>query len=401
MDTAVEPVTDANVWDRFNVLWHLLFTATVVVPVIIALTSGELTPRSRWVVVLSAAALLTAHWLVPARHPQWWERRLGPLTIYWALACALIAVLATQHPSFVIILYGLYPLLFMTLGWWGMVPIVGVTALVGWALGGWSSGQAMITNLLTTAGLALLIAIFVNAISGQSEQRRAALAQLAATREELAESARQRGVLAERERLARELHDTVAQGFASVVTQLESAEQALDATGGDDDALRAAREHLAKARLTARDSLTEVRRSVRALRPDLLEGASLPDALARLVRRWSADAGVPAELRSTGEPVPLPAEAEHALLRTTQEALTNIARHARASRAIVSLSYLGDMVTLDIDDDGVGFSPDPRPGADAGFGLVGMRERVEAIGGRLTIESAAGQGTTIAVAVPT
>ncbi len=118
--------------------------------------------------------------------------------------------------------------MFMTLGWWGMAPIVGVTALVGWALGGWGSGPAMITNLLTTAGLALMIAFFVNAISKQSEQRRDALIQLAATRAELAESARQTGVLAERERLARELHDTVAQGFASVVTQLESAEQALE-----------------------------------------------------------------------------------------------------------------------------------------------------------------------------
>ena len=282
-----------------------------------------------------------------------------------------------------------------------MVPIVGLTALVGWALGGWGSGPAMITNLLTTAGLALLIAVFVNAISRQSEQRRDALAQLAATRAELAESARQTGVLAERERLARELHDTVAQGFASVVTQLESAEQALEPFDG----LRApdvvvAREHLGRARRTARESLTEVRRSVRALRPDLLEGSTLAEALDRLVREWSAEAGVPAETRVTGQPGPLSAETELALFRATQEALTNIGRHAAATRAVVSLSYLGGTVTLDIDDDGVGFTGPARPGLDRGFGLVGMRERVEAAGGELIIESSPGQGTTVAVSVP-
>ena len=118
--------------------------------------------------------------------------------------------------------------MFITLGWWGMVPLVGLTALMGWALGGWGSGSALVTNLLATAGLAALIGGFVTTIARQSEQRRDVLAALAATRAELAEASRQAGIQAERERLARELHDTVAQGFISVVTQLESAEQALD-----------------------------------------------------------------------------------------------------------------------------------------------------------------------------
>lgn len=404
MNEAGEPVDDGNVWDRLNVLWHVMFTAVVAIPMIIAVTDPDLAADGRLIVLGGGLLCVGLHWLVVARHPQWWERRLGRLTVYWVVTCALIVVLASQHQSFVITLYGLYPLMFITLGWWGIVPIVGVTALVGWALGGWGSGQAMITSLLTTASLALLIAVFVTSISRQSEQRRAALAQLAATRAELAESARQRGVLSERERLARELHDTVAQGFASVVTQLESAEQALDRAGGSTDdarsALPVAREHLAMARRTARDSLTEIRRSVAALRPDLLDGASLTTALDRVVQQWGADTGVPAELRVTGEPVSLPPEAELALLRATQEALANVARHAAANRAVVSLSYLGDLVTLDINDDGRGFRAPVGPGLDRGFGLIGMRERIEAAGGRLAIESAAGQGTTIAVSVP-
>jgi signal transduction histidine kinase len=404
MSTTVEPVDQADVWDRLNVLWHGLFAATVALPTLLAVSDPSTSTRSRLLVLTGAAVLVTAHWLVVARHPQWWERRLGRLALYWLLPCGLVAMLATQHPSFVITLYGLYPLMFITLGWWGIVPIVGVTAIVGWALGGWGSGPAMITNLLTTAGLALVIAFFVQAISKQSEQRRDALTALAATRAELAESARQTGILAERERLARELHDTVAQGFASVVTQLESAEQALDEVRGRELAdahAQVAREHLAQARRTARESLDEIRQSVRALRPDLLADRSLPEALRKAVERWRARSGVPAELRVTGTPTALPEDTELALFRAAQEALTNVSRHASAHRVVVSLSYLGDLVTLDIDDDGVGISSPGRPQSDGGFGLIAMRERVTAAGGELIIESAAGEGTTIAVSVPT
>ena len=99
------------------------------------------------------------HWLVIGRHPEWWERRLGVLAGYWAVACGLTALLATLTPSFTILMYGLYPLMFVTLGWWGMVPLVGLTAMMGWALGGWGSGSALVTNLLATAGLAAVIGV--------------------------------------------------------------------------------------------------------------------------------------------------------------------------------------------------------------------------------------------------
>lgn len=383
-----------DVSDRLGPLWHLLFALTVAIPVTIALAVGELSAGQQFAVVVLAAALGLWHWLVLARHPQWWERRLGLMAGYWAVACALAVGLATIHPSFNTMLYGLYPLMFMTLSWWGIVPIVGVTALFGWALD-WTSGPA-ITNLLATAGLASLLGVFVTAISRQSEQRREALASLAATRAELADAARQAGVMAERERLARELHDTVAQSFISVVTQLESADQAFDDRAVD------ARQHLQSARQIARESLAELRRSVQDLRPDLLEGATLTQALQRAAAGWSATSGVRAEVRATGEPVPLHPSTEVALLRTVQEALANAGRHAEASRVVVSVSYLGDEVTVDVDDDGVGFDGRigvVRPGS-GGFGLVGMRERVLAVGGTLAIETAPGEGTTVAVTVP-
>jgi signal transduction histidine kinase len=307
----------------------------------------------------------------------------------------LVVGLARVDDSFSIVLYGVVPLMFITLGWWAMLPILGLTAAVGLALGTWDDGPAVVGNLVAQATLAVVIGAFVQAVARQSEQRRDALAALAATRVELAEQARHAGALEERERLSRELHDTLAQSFTSVVTHLEAADQALD------DRPAEARRHLYTARRTARDGLGDVRRSVHALRPDLLEHSGLQEALDRVVRRWSAETGVLAELRTTGRSVALRPDAETALLRTAQEALTNVARHARASRVVVSLSYLEDLVTLDVDDDGVGFHGTPQPRADGGFGLVAIGERVAAVGGELSVEAAAGQGTTVAVQVPT
>jgi len=389
-------VTGQDALSRLAWLWHVLFGFTLAMPTVIALTSSTQPTGRKALVVGVVAVLALLHWLVLARHPQWWQRRVAPLAIYWAATCGLLTLLAWLEESFTLALYGQFPLMIMTLGWWGMVPVVGLTALMTWAVGGWNSPQEVLTGLLVTAGLAAIITYFLEAISRQSEQRREALAQLAATRAELAEASRQAGVVAERERLSRELHDTVAQGFISVVTQLESAEQALEDPGG----LAQAQRRVETARQTARTSLAELRRSVRALRPDLLESSSLPAALAQLAARWSAEAGVPAEFRSTGDPVPLRPDAELSLLRITQEALSNVARHAAASRVVVTLSYVGDTVTLDVDDDGVGFDGQPRPRADGGFGLLGMRERVEAAGGALAVESVPGRGTTIAASVP-
>lgn len=393
-------LTERDPLDRLGWLWHVLFTATLAIPTVIATIDEDLTSRSKVTVVGAAASLLLAHWLVVVRHPDWWQRRVTVLGGYWLLACALVTLLATEHGSYTIALYGLYPMMIITLGWWGMIPLVGVTALMGVALEGWGSGQAFLTNLLANAGLSALIAAFISAITRQSEQRQAALAQLAATRAELAEASRQAGVVAERERLARELHDTVAQGFISVVTQLEAAEQSLESGQAG---VEPARTSVRKARETARTSLEELRRSVRALRPDLLESTTLAHALAELVRRWSASTGIAAELRTTGIPVVLHPDAELALLRSAQEALSNVGRHAHASRVVVTLSYLGDVVSLDVDDDGVGFAADGSTTglrADGGFGLIGMRERLTAAGGNLAVESTPGHGTTIAASVP-
>ncbi|MCP3804876.1 sensor histidine kinase [Allokutzneria sp. A3M-2-11 16] len=372
---------EEQLWERIWV-WHALLAAMVVVSTGIAQSDTRMSGSDRLLVLGLSVAVLVWHWLMMARRPEWWLRPL-PMTVYWVGMTGLVLALVTLHQHHSVMLYALYPLMFVTLGWWAMLPVAGVTGFVAWTLAGPAAPRGVLLSVLSSTAVALLIALFVNALVKQHERLREA-------RAELAETARRAGVLEERERLARELHDTVAQSFTSIVTQLEAADQAFDGRAED------AREHVVTARTTARDGLDEVRRSVQALRPDLLEEASLPQALERTLLWWSAASGVRAELRTTGDVTALHPETETALLRVTQEALTNVARHADANRVIVSLSYLGDTVTLDVDDDGAGTTV----AREGGFGLVGMRERIAGVGGALIIESEPGQGTTIAASVP-
>ncbi|WP_233624820.1 sensor histidine kinase [Actinoplanes sp. ATCC 53533] len=222
-----------------------------------------------------------------------------------------------------------------------------------------------------------------------------ALTENAGLHAQLLVQAREAGVLDERQRMAGEIHDVLAQGLTGIVTQLEAADQA---AGREHDRRR----HLDTAKRLARDSLTEARRSVQALRPQPLAGAALPDALAEVVDGWSARNGVSAELITTGTAQPLLPEIEATLLRTAQEALANVARHARAGRVALTLSYMEDLVTLDVRDDGAGFDPARRRTEqyEGGYGLTAMRDRVQRVAGTLEVESEPGAGTAISACVP-
>jgi signal transduction histidine kinase len=206
--------------------------------------------------------------------------------------------------------------------------------------------------------------------------------------------------------MAREIHDTLAQGLTGIITQLQAAEQA-----GQDPA--GWHRHVAAATRLARESLSEARRSVDALRPEPLETARLADALTGIAERWSALHGITAQVTTTGTARPMPPEAELALLRTAQEALVNVARHAQATRAWLTLSYMEHEVALDVRDNGRGFDPAQLgdnvagngaaaagPGGDGGFGLVAMRQRIEGLAGTLRVESEPGAGTAISACIP-
>jgi signal transduction histidine kinase len=240
-------------------------------------------------------------------------------------------------------------------------------------------------------------------LSAVNRRLEATIAENEVLHRQLLAQARAAGVRDERRRMAREIHDTLAQGLTGIVTQLQAAEQAAShnpdgAASRSPDGAAGWRHHVDAATRLARESLDEARRSVDALRPEPLEGGRLSEAVAGVAERWSAMNGIPAQVTTTGAARPVQPEAEFALLRAAQEALANVARHARASRVGLTISYMENEVALDVRDDGVGFDPAVP---DRGFGLVAMRQRIAALSGTLQVESEPGGGTAISACVPT
>lgn len=221
-----------------------------------------------------------------------------------------------------------------------------------------------------------------------------ALDENAALHAQLLVQAREAGVADERRRLAAEIHDTIAQGLTGIIAQLQVVANAPD--------LSIARTHLERASALARHSLGEARRSVHNLAPVALADDGLPEALKKTVAEWAERTAVRGEFTVTGTAEQLHEEVSATLLRIAQEALSNASRHAHASRLGVTLSFMGDEVTLDIRDDGRGFDPVavPERTGSGGFGLDGMRARAERIAGSLTVESEPGHGTAVSARVP-
>ncbi len=222
-----------------------------------------------------------------------------------------------------------------------------------------------------------------------------ALAQQAALAVQLSRLAahrRQLAVLEERNRVARDIHDTLAQGLTGTVVQLEAAKAAL-ANGRTDETA----DRLDQACELTRGSLRAARRSVQALRDPALIGGDLPTALENLFQQMTQGTGLRARLVCAGEPRELPPEWQSHLLHIGREALTNTIKHAHASRFDARLRFASGEIRFALKDNGHGF--DPRR-VHSGFGLTGLRERVERMGGRLAVESVMGAGTGIRVAVP-
>lgn len=324
--------------------------------------------------------------------------------IYLIGAIGLWIPLARTNWAFFITASSFYGLM------WGTLPfglaVVGNVVLTGVII--WiqalNLGRPVILsfNLVVIAavvvGWAALLALWMRTVMRESKQRKDLIEQLEAAQENLAAAERQAGILQERQRMAGEIHDTLAQGFTSIVMRLEAAEQSLP------EELTPARKHIDKARQTARESLREARRLVMALQPKELEAASLPDALRREAAGWEANTGIEMKFSVTGDPILLHPEIEVTLLRAMQEGLTNIRKHAQASEGVVTLSYMQDQVALDIQDNGRGFDPqilqNPTDRGGEGYGLRAMRQRAENMGGSLIVESSPGEGTTLVVQLP-
>ncbi|GAA4659856.1 sensor histidine kinase [Kineococcus glutinatus] len=359
----------------------------------------------RWWQLLGVAVLVAAL-------TAWFEHRPRPARVqltWYALRWALCLVLVLGNPFYGVFAWVGYvdAIRFFPFrrALWGIAATAVLIALSQSAGPPEPSPAKVLGFVLLWAFNAALVTMFSSQgllAEQRMAERRAAIAELTETNRRLRQAqaenaglhaqlvaqAREAGVLDERARLAREIHDTIAQGLTGIVAQLQAAESE---SQGDPQAWRP---RVATAVDSARECLAEARRSVGALRPVALDGADLPAALWRLAAR----AGAPVRVVVTGEPGGLPPAVAEALLRTAQEALSNAARHARGSGVTLTLSGMEDVVTLDVRDDGRGFDPAAVPGR--GFGLESMRQRVALVGGSLHVESAPGEGTAVCAQVP-
>lgn len=374
---------------------HVLFLVLAALVIVRAIV----VPTASSIAIVAVALVLVATYVLGALVARTSEARrraagllwLGVLTVEWAV----LLWLSTEAA------YLVFPLFFLFLhllgGRWGSVAIVIATAASITALGlhgGWSVGG--VVGPLVGAGVALLIGLGYQALAREAVEREALMRELIDTRDQLAVTEHESGVLAERARLAREIHDTLAQGLSSIQLLLHAAERA-DPEGPGVAHVRLARE-------TAATGLADARRFIRELAPPDLDDQGLGGALRRLARTQWAAQGLAVEVR-VADSVSLPMHVQTALLRIAQGAIANVVQHAGADHAVIELVTDASGLRFMVSDDGAGF--DAAAAADAttatsdSFGLQAARERVQQLGGTLIVESAPGSGTTLTVLLDT
>lgn len=264
---------------------------------------------------------------------------------------------------------------------------------VRWLVGDLEPGDVAGTLGLTVLVIAVSIYFSnrITAVTKESRERGLLIQRLREQQREIAELSEQQGAAAERERIAREMHDTLAQGFTSIVTLGHAVQGELDSDPAT------ARRHVVLMTETAQENLQESRRIIAALTPGRLAESTLEQALGRVAGRFEEETGVPVAFAVTGEPRPAPPAVEVVALRVFQEALANVRKHAAATSVQTELAYREGAVGLAVSDDGLGFDPAaPRDG----FGLDGMQARVREAGGAFELTTAPGEGTRLSVTLP-
>jgi signal transduction histidine kinase len=402
-------VDERHAWD-LGVRWDVYFTVVMAAMAVLAALTGG--PGWRWAAAALVAATVAAYYLygrplLLVEH----TRGNGRALVFMGLLVATVVPALLLNPALSFMLVAVSPLCFMTAGTARAVPTVALLLVVPVLVRGLTERQAwddVAFSLLVHAAILAFSGWFgswFERIVSQSYERAELIRQLRESREEAVRLSEQAGAMAEREHLGRELHDTLAQGLTSVIALTQAVESEMDT---DPDL---ARRHLALMRETAADNLADARAMV-AVRQGVGPGAlgppggpggggpqgvgSLDAALARVTERLAGELGIGVDLSVRGTPAALPGDVQVCLLRTAQEALANVRRHARAGRADVVLEYSSAAVDLAVSDDGRGFTPAAGPG----HGLGNMRHRAESAGGTLTVDSAAGAGTTVRVSIP-
>ena len=386
----------SQMWRRQLVWWHVFFA------VLVATTAGVLLAERPDHLGWSLGGV----GVIAAAYAVWGRRGIGEqdpaagmvyVVVAWATLVGMMALDGSGTEW--ILTFALFPQTWAILrrnqaATAVVVAVVAIGAVRLWQAprtGDDAVGIAISTVI--TLSLSLALGLFIHKIIGEADTRAFTIDELRRTQAQLAAAERAQGVAGERERMSREIHDTLAQGFTSLVTLARATEAALDR--GDLDVVRA------RVRLieqTAADNLSEARLIVAEMTPGHLQSRTLPEALGRLVDAVAAESGVQGNLVVQGEPTVLPANSEVVLLRTAQEGLANVRRHARARTFEVRLTYAaGAPVSLEVADDGVGFAPGSP---ERGYGLDGATARADEVGGRFEVHSAPGSGTRLRMEVP-
>ncbi|MFF7699915.1 sensor histidine kinase [Streptomyces lydicus] len=388
-----------GLWDGYFVVCHLVITALV-------FTSGA--PQGRRVLAIGGLTV-AAVWYAALGRPLLTGRGGGGRrnVVFCAGLVGVFALVVCADLTGSFALFGVVPMLMMSLP---ARPAVVVAVLVNllppvaWWLrpgAGDPPTAAVLASLLGVA-LSALLGLWIKRVVRQNREHAELIEELQRNRAQVARLSHQAGIAAERERLAREIHDTLAQSLTSIIGLVQAAEaEVADAPGLD-----GSRRHLALAGRVARDSLAEARAFVAGRAPAPLEQSSPARAVRRQAEGLTAQTGVPVRFAVEGAEGPLPMQVGVVLLRAAQESLANVRKHAAAGRVEVTLRYGAGRVGLVVRDDGAGFAPgeageDAADGRSAGgFGLAGLRARVAECGGVMTVVSRPGEGTVVEVHLP-
>jgi signal transduction histidine kinase len=379
--------------------WHWLWDAYVV-GMCVAAAAGVVMLDHRFpgnVLVALAALAGMAAWVLMfgrriagANKVDWQVLAfLTPLIGLWIVALSGSAIAVAAVPA-------IYPLVFATLPLSAALVVTTMVNLAPLSLAllihgpGWPDLPLAVAFTLMGLVAAPVIGITIMTSMRQRKKLAALVGELAATRAESARLSREAGAAAERERLAREIHDTLAQGFTSIVALAQAVEPELDSDTA------AAKRHVELIRTTARENLAEARAMVAELTPTALHDGTLAAAIQRQCERLSAENGIDAMVRVAGDLPALGMAADVVLLRATQESLANIRKHSQASAVTVALTPVNRGVRLSVADNGIGLADQHADG----FGLRGMRARATQVGGTLTVTPTPGGGTTVIVEVP-
>lgn len=371
--------------------WHIAIAGSTVL-MIAAMLAGDSSPARRTGAICTMIAFALG-WALVGRH-GWRDRRAA---LGFACFVVVVTLVGTSFvPTFAFIQMIAYPLVWTLAGRMRAALLFNLavcSAVVsGFALSTLLEPREMAVNALVqlvSLGFSISFGLWISSISARSEERKLLLDELRATQGRLEGLNREAGATGERERLAREIHDTIAQSLTGLVMLAQRARRETDAAALDS--------HLAMLEENARAALVDTRSLVSASAPVDFAHGGLGDALTRLADRFPRETGIEMLVSVETNGAALDRDSEVVLLRCAQESLANVRKHSGATSAHLDLTVMKGTSTLRVRDDGHGFD---SGGFHSGFGLPGMRRRLEIVGGTLEIDSSVGRGTTVTVTLP-